>query len=313
LELLDPAAARVVVDHLAAEIPRCTTGQLRHITRRLVLQVAPEAARARHQAALVRRRVQRSDFPSGTASLSGVFLPPDKAAAAWDHIDALARATRAAGDPGERTIDQIRADVFADLLAGVDRGAAGSAGPSQRRGVINIRVDLQTLAGWSREAADLDGFGPILADIARQTVQQIAERAQWRFTTVDSDGRTVAEGRLRYRPNIAQRRFVEARDRTCTAPGCRMPAVRCELDHVRSWASSGPTTIDNLTALCKRHHTAKHKGGHRIRRSPDGLEWITPRGRRYTVVPTGVLPPSSLERTLEQLARAENIMSQLRR
>jgi 5-methylcytosine-specific restriction endonuclease McrA len=153
----------------------------------------------------------------------------------------------------------------------------------------------------------------VLADIARQTVQQVADRAQWRFTTVDHQGELIAEGLLRYRPTAAQTRFVQARDQTCVAPGCRMPAVRCDLDHIVDRAKAGPTTIANLAALCRRHHRAKHKGKHRIRRGPNGIEWITPRGRRYLLVPRDALAPSELELTLHRLAHAENIMSLVRR
>ncbi len=313
LDAVEQAAARAVVDHLIPDIGRCTTGQLRQMTRQLVLQVAPDAAGARYSAALKRRRVQCTEFPNGTTCLSGIYLGPAEAAAAWENIDAIARATKAAGDPLGRGMDQIRADVFTDLLAGVDPARAGGAKPAERRGVVNVHIDLETLAGWSRQPGRIDGFGPVLSEIARQTVEQVRERAEWRFTTHDGQGQAIAVGQLRYRPTVAQRRFVEGRDVTCMAPGCRMPATRCDLDHVIDRARYGLTTIDNLVPLCRRHHRAKHKGGHRIRRTALGLEWITPRRKRYLVIPHGSEAPSELECLLERLAQAENIMSRLRR
>jgi hypothetical protein len=45
---------------------------------------------------------------TNTAALSASNLPIPTAAAAYNHLDAIARATKAAGDP--RSLDQIRAD-----------------------------------------------------------------------------------------------------------------------------------------------------------------------------------------------------------
>ena len=132
----------------------------------------------------------------------------------------------------------------------------------------------------------------MVADIARQTVAQMAQTAQWRFVVEDDeDGQIVAEGRLKYRPTLTQTRFVNARDVTCRAPGCRRPARRCDRDHVRDRAHGGPTTIANLCCLCRRHHRAKHAGRFKIRRTEYGIDWTTPRGATYTVLPEHGQPP----------------------
>src|SRR6185369_3559606 len=118
-EVDDVAQARAIVDRLLPELPRVTTAQLRLRVRRLVLSVHPDKVRTRHTTTVAQRSVGHQEYANGTASLSGWYLSKDRAAAAWDHIDAIARATRTAGDPAGRGIDQIRADAFADLLAGV--------------------------------------------------------------------------------------------------------------------------------------------------------------------------------------------------
>ncbi len=53
----------------------------------------------------------------GTACLSGYNLPTDKALAAYDRLNRLARAAKSAGDA--RTLAQLRADAQLDLLAGI--------------------------------------------------------------------------------------------------------------------------------------------------------------------------------------------------
>src|SRR5262249_40403091 len=123
---VEPSHTSTIVEVLRPEFDRCTVGQLRERLRRLILQIDPDAARQHNAAAVGRRRVRHSEFASGTAALSAAYLPVDRAAAAWDHVDSLARAVHAAGDPQQRDLEQIRADVFADLLAGTASTAAGT-------------------------------------------------------------------------------------------------------------------------------------------------------------------------------------------
>jgi hypothetical protein len=294
-EIDDVAQARAIVDRLLPELPRCTTAQLRVRLRRLILSIHPDKVRTRHTKSVQQRSVSHQEYANGTASLSGWYLAKDKAAAAWDHIDAIARATRSAGDPNGRGIDQIRADVFADLLAGVDPTRAGAATAAPRKGVIHLTVGLTTLACLDDEPADIAGFGPIPADLARQIATQLATTADWRYAVIDDNGDLYAEGRLRYRPTAAQTAFIRARDRTCRAPGCRKPAMNCHIDHNQDWAYGGPTLITNLCNLCAAHHGGKHKGRYRLRRGPYGLRWITPRGHHYTVLGESTRAPTPLE------------------
>lgn len=291
----DPEQARAIVARLLPELDRCTTAQLRVRARRLVLTVNPDLVRQRHAKAVQQRSVSHQEYGNGTASLSAWYLPKDKAAAAWEHIDAIARATRTGGDPAGRGIDQIRADVFADLLAGVDPNLAGAATPAARKGVIHLSIGLTTLACVDDEPGEIAGFGPVPADLARQIATQLATTADWRYAVIDDNGDLAAEGRLRYRPTAAQTAFIRTRDRTCRAPGCRKPAMNCHIDHNLDWAHGGPTLIANLCNLCAAHHGGKHKGGYRLRRGPYGMRWTTPRGRHYTVLGETTHAPSPLE------------------
>jgi hypothetical protein len=282
---VEPDHVPPIVAALHPEFALCTVGQLRERLRRLILQVDPAAAQQRLRKAVARRRVEHREFANGTSALVATYLPTDRAAAAWNHVDQIARAKRAAGDADQRDLDQLRADVFADLLTGADAADAGFVSAAPRKAVISLRIGLTTLACLNDDPALIPGFGPIAADIARQTARQLAETAQWRFVVEDDVGQAVAEGRLRYRPTASQRAFIAARDVTCRAPGCRRSALHCDVDHVRNWSSGGSTAVDNLCSLCSFHHAAKHKGGFQLRRTDHGVEWTTPLGRRYMVLP----------------------------
>jgi hypothetical protein len=271
---LDEAGARRVVDAVIGDAPRLTTGELAARLRRLCVEVDPDEARERYREAVERRRLVTEASPDGTAHLLGIDLPPDHVAAVARRINRLAMSLNRSGDT--RSIDQLRADVFLDLLSGLHHRAPG--------GVVDIRVDLETLAGLSEAPGDLAGFGPVVADIARQ-VAEAQVGGEWRFTIADPrTGLPVHDGTTRRRPTPSQRRAVETRDRVCYFPGCRMPATRCDLDHRTPWTERRRTSVDGLDAGCRHDHvTVRHRLGWRHQLLPGGDHlWTSPLGHQYT-------------------------------
>jgi hypothetical protein len=76
------------------------------------------------------------------------------------------------------------------------------------------------------------------------------------------------------------------RQRTCSFPGCRRPARRCDLDHTVPYDQGGATCECNLAPLCRRHHQAKQAHGwHLTQDQPGIMTWRTPSGRTYTTLP----------------------------
>ncbi len=276
VEHLDPEVARAVVDHVFDMAPGLTTGQLAARLRKLCIDAAPDDAARRYDGAVAGRRVVMEPTTEGTANLLGMDLPPDLAAAAARHVDALAASLARGGDPRPR--DQLRADVFLDLLQGNDPG-----GTSGRCGVVDIRIDLATLAGLDDSSADLAGYGPVLADIGRQVVER-QQDGEWRFSvTHPGSGLPVHVGTTRRRPTAAQRRGVEARHPNCVFPGCRRPATECDLDHRIPWSRGGPTCECSMFPACRPHHVVKDGAGWSYEMLPDAeILWTSPLGHRYT-------------------------------
>ena len=74
---------------------------------------------------------------------------------------------------------------------------------------------------------------------------------------------------------------VAALDGICQAPGCTVPAHRCDLDHEVPWPS-GPTTVRNLRSRHRRHHNHKTRGTWRpVRSRAAATRWTTVSGRDY--------------------------------
>jgi hypothetical protein len=163
--------------------------------------------------------------------------------------------------------------------------APRGAMPAPRRGVIDLQVPLTTLLGLTDFPGDLAGFGPVIADIARQVVAE-QPGATWRFSVYDPLGQLIHHGITRRRPTAPDAAFVKARDRTCRAPGCRAPAKYCDIDHTDEWASSKDSRRCNLAYLCKRHHLFKHltQSG-LVQFTPGILGFTTPLGRHYVTRP----------------------------
>ena len=71
-----------------------------------------------------------------------------------------------------------------------------------------------------------------------------------------------ANGVMRPHDVLPIKRLADADDRfisilshlVCQHPDCRVPAVRCEIHHIQSFAFGGPTTPENLCPLCRVHN-----------------------------------------------------------
>jgi hypothetical protein len=191
--------------------------------------VDARAAEERHQAAAEQRRVCHRPVPDGMAEI-WALLPADGAAALMTRLDAeadrLRSADRATGRT--RTADQRRADALVALAA---QGLLDPTLPSWhgRRPSVQVTIAASTLLGDDDQPADLEGYGPIPAAMARALA--VDPTASWHLLLTDQRGRLLDYGTAVYRPPQSLIDFVIARDRRCRFPGCRRPARRCHIDH----------------------------------------------------------------------------------
>lgn len=272
---LTPAVASEVIDEVLDDAGELTTGQIAARLRRACVDAAPDDARRRYEFAVSQRRVVAEAEPDGTSTMYASGLAPDRLAAGMARVNRIAKSLR--GPNEVRTMDQLRADVLVDLLAGT--GKATQAG----RGSVDIHTDLTTLTGLSDAPGDLAGYGPVIAEITREVAKRQRD-ARWTATVTDpATGDVIAAIPLRRRPTSEQRREVRARYPECVWPGCRMPATQSDLDHRVPHAEHGPTEPSNLAPLCRHHHVIRHRHGwHYTRRDNGDHHFTSPLGHTYT-------------------------------
>ncbi len=262
-------------------------GTFRRGLRTLVDSVRETTLPQRHTEALASRRVIVTPADDGMAWLMA-FVPAVEAHAIHGRLTAMAKVL-AAQEEDSRTLDQLRADVFGDIL--VD-GVVDTL-PAPARGIrATVVVTVPVLALLEGHGtATVSGVGPIPIDRARDLCG--GSDGWMRVLTHPETGAVVSVGRERYRPPPELRRLVRWRADRCMAPGCSIPAERCEIDHTVAWVHGGTTSLENLAPLCKGHHTVKHHGRWKVEQvagSGGALAWTSPAGRRYRVEPERRLP-----------------------
>lgn len=289
-----PAASRAEFDKRAAALAvTLTPTQLRRRLTRLRDELHDQPLAERHARASDDRAVWVTPEHDGMGMLCA-YLPAPVAVGAHARLDRIARILREGdGSDDERTLAQLRADALADLLC--DGDVTGTTpvqddppgAPTFVPGVradVRLTVSASTAAGLDDTPADLDGYGLVPADAARQLLDTGAS-----FTPVlthPSTGAVISVGRTHRLPPPRMRLALHLRDQTCRFPGCTRPAASAEADHTIEWRNGGATALDNLASLCVAHHHVRHGDRWTYVLHPDGAaDWTTPTGRRVTTRP----------------------------
>lgn len=289
-----------VLDYAKSE----TASRLAPIAKRRAEWFAESTIDERHRRAHAQRRIWVTDLDDGMAEVHAIVrsvvahgiqdrvtqLARGVAHRQADIVDDNAHDADAAADP--RTLDELRADVFADLLLATDPIAhnSGPTGLAAIHAVVQITVPVLTLIDDRTidpfQSATLDGVSPVDAETARALT---ADAPGWdRVLTHPISGAVLAVDR--YRPSEELRRHLRVRDEHCRFPGCRMAVRKCDADHTIDHAWGGATTAENLAHLCRRHHTLKHQTAWSVRQRPGGvLEWTSPTRRVYGDFPVSTV------------------------
>ena len=169
-----------------------------------------------------------------------------------------------------------------------DRPARGaSAGWPRLTGTIHLTMPLSAWAGVSHSPGEVAGYGPADAATCRELAAMTGTSARWCLTLTGPGGRAVAHACARRPPPPGpglikwaaglrtQLKFLETgdcrharqspryvpppnlvhlirvRQRSCSFPGCRRAAVRCDTDHTIAYDQGGITCECNLAPNCR--------------------------------------------------------------
>ncbi|MDF3304259.1 DUF222 domain-containing protein [Rhodococcus sp. T2V] len=278
------AADRAVVDRRLCSDPDVLdgVGDRGLVAKAKALAVELDAATVvrRHRKAVSERRVTTRPAPDSMAYLS-VLMPVEQAVCVQATLGRDADSLIATGESGGRTRNQLMVDLLFARGTGAD---VGSGVPV----AVNLVLSDETLLAGGHEAAQLQGFGPVPAGIARQLVADAIDgdtgtSLRRVYTCPQSGTLTVMESQSRTFPK-SLRKLIDLRDQTCRTPWCDAP-IRHH-DHIRSHGKSGATSADNGSGLCEACNYAKEGDGWTARpvHRPDRTHLIelgTPTGHHY--------------------------------
>jgi hypothetical protein len=188
------------------------------------------------------------------------------------------------------------ADTLVERLTGQASADAVSA-------EIGLVMTVAALFGGDDSAADLAGYGPIPAELARDIARAADDgAAQPVAAEPRAAAGAVARARIflrrlftdpatgviencdprRRRFDGVLARLLVYRDQHCRDPFCDAP-IR-HLDHIQAFAAGGPTTCENGRRVCQRGNYARQMPGFSVRLVDPArhvVEVSTPTGHQY--------------------------------
>ena len=154
----------------------------------------------------------------------------------------------------ERILDRV--DALVTVAEAYLSGNAPVAGADVYQVVVHVRDDAPP------HVED----GPALST---ETALRLACDSSAYCVHRGARGAVLDVGRTTRRIPSALRRALWLRDGGCRFPGCHRTR-RVDAHHIQHWLHLGPTALDNLVLLCRRHHGSVHEGGFGLVMGSDG-------------------------------------------
>jgi uncharacterized protein DUF222/HNH endonuclease len=210
--------------------------------------------------------------PEARATIDAVFAKlaaPGMCNSADDEPCINGTPSEAAVEGDTRTTGQRNHDALLTLA----RAALSSGELGQHNGLpasIVVTTTLKELEAGSGKA--LTGGGTLLpmADVIR-----LASHAH-HYLAIFDKGKALALYHTKRLASPAQRIVLHAKDRGCSFPNCDVPGYLCEVHHVRPWATTHTTDINDLTLACGPDHNLAEQGWTTRKNSQGDTEWIAP-------------------------------------
>ncbi|WP_020578652.1 HNH endonuclease [Actinopolymorpha alba] len=198
--------------------------------------------------------------------------------------------------PQARNDRPARENADGELIPEQEIPAAFRSWRAAIKAKLQLNVPITTLFELAKRPAELGGFGPVLTETARRLIANHLNNPDAMFAIGVTHPVT---GRLMSLHPMSQRflrglaaELVQSLNQRCTWMLCRRPAISCDLDHTKSYAEGGETSVANMAPLCRRHHRVKTEGHWKVEQtSPGHLRYTDPHGREYEVTPPRLTDP----------------------
>jgi hypothetical protein len=169
--------------------------------------------------------------------------------------------------PSVQRLHDALEEACAKLLKSADLPSVGGVPAS-----VIVAINLEDLLAKAGIAECSDG-----SQFTVDQLWRIADEADIWPIILNRRGVPLALGRTQRLASKGQTMALIARNGGCSFPGCTHPPQWCDRHHIVDWISGGSTDLDNLTLLCRYHHTNFLQKGWTCRINPDELpEWIPP-------------------------------------
>jgi hypothetical protein len=222
----------------------------------IIHRFAPDALEDRENRQRQANALTLTQRHDGSLGLRG-HLDTEHAALALAVLGAHAAPRPATdGTPDTRDAPTRYAHALIDVLH-----LASATSPTSRGEPPHIAVTISLAAlqaGLHNTAGTAPGLLHTGTPISAGTARRLACDARLIPIVLGTNSEPLDIGRASRTWPAPIRRAIEARDHGCTMPGCDRPPTWSDIHHLIHWVDGGPTTVDNGTLLCRRHHTLVH-------------------------------------------------------
>jgi len=220
--------------------------------RTLIAQNCEHDLELEQDTARAQRRFRARVWADGTVRGSFVLAAEDGEPV----LTAIEALSAPQGRDDTRTAVQRRADALVELAAAGLRWADLPHAGGQRAQLFYVMS-----AEWAarRQGAE----PPVAAWSGPQTrahLEALCCDARISRVLLDRTGQVRGLQSVSGSITRTQRQAVSARDKHCVARGCTRPPAYCDVHHLHAREDGGRTDVANLVLLCRRHHTAWHRG-----------------------------------------------------
>lgn len=248
MEKLTPSSDRRtdIYQEAATAALSSTPRQTHDYTKKLVREENERLAQDPFEAYRQRRFRLGNQDEHGGCAFSG-YAPAATAALFKALLDQAFRADQKAHEDEDlRTITQREADAFEQVLRWASSDRRSHTGHCS----LIVSVTEWDEFDWRAKFSSNVGIDLSLIEVDYLSGDKIIDYIQ----VHDHTGAIKALVTGHRTANFYQRISLFGRDGVCQHPGCNVSASRCEAHHVIPWSRGGPTSVDNMTLLCPKHH-----------------------------------------------------------